>query len=67
MKRDVVRFLGVLLLILVFSLLVYPTPFKYIERGFGSGLDATLKINRFTGTTYIFEYNDGWIKQPSGN
>ncbi len=50
MKRDIIRIIGILLIIIVFSLFIYPTPFYYT---YMSDYHMTVKVNRFTGDAYI--------------
>jgi hypothetical protein len=50
-KRDLIRFVGILIIILFFSYFVYPTPIYYTK----TTNDVVIKINRLTGTNYYFD------------
>jgi hypothetical protein len=50
MKRDLIRFFGILITIIFFSLFVYPTPYYY---SYYESSHFIVKINRFTGNAYI--------------
>jgi len=60
MKRDLIWIFGLLLIVVLFSILVYPTPYQYTEYHV-NGNQFTVKINRFTGETFLFS-KEGWIQ-----
>lgn len=62
MKNKVFILLTLLLGIITFSLLVYPTLYHYDEVVLG-GNHLPVKINRFTGKTFMFVPSDGgWVE-----
>lgn len=60
MKRDLIRFIGLLIIIIVFSLMVYPTPYYFISTGPDGGYKNIHRINRLTGAVDIFSPTSGW-------
>lgn len=62
MKQDVIRFIGILLLIIAFSILVYPTPYEYV-----SYKEVPIKINRITGKTHVLFIESGWREIENKN
>jgi PDZ domain-containing secreted protein len=61
MKKDIIRFIGVILIILVFSIFVYPTPFYYNIQGTEETSKTIVKINRFTGKAEAL-IPSGWFE-----
>lgn len=55
MKKEINRFVGIAVLIILFSIIIYPTPYEYQKSG-----SQIVKINRITGTAYVL--NGGWDK-----
>lgn len=65
MRIAITSFILSVLLIVVFSLLVYPTIYKYVEADY-NGNNYPIKINRFTGETFVYVPGKGFQKdQPS--
>lgn len=59
MKKAAIIVVSGLILMVAFALLVYPTPYKYLEYKDG---DSTwpVKSNVITGTTQFYVLPDGW-------
>lgn len=60
MMKDVLRFTMVLIVIVVFALIIYPKVYTY-EIVVNNTATFT-KINNFTGTVWIYDYEVGWQK-----
>ncbi|OKP91835.1 hypothetical protein A3844_01605 [Paenibacillus helianthi] len=60
MKKPVIYFIGILLLIVAFSLLIYPTPYKYLQYMNGGSI-TPLKVNIITGHTQRYVQDIGWV------
>lgn len=64
MKRLTAVFIGALLFLAAFSLLIYPSPYKYYEFTNASGTKFPIKENRFTGKIRIFNaYSGQWVEK----
>jgi hypothetical protein len=50
----------VLVVIIVFSIFVYPTPYRYLEYGVTEGSNFPIRTNWITGKTYILTHTKGW-------
>lgn len=62
MKNKIFIILTLILSIILFSLLVYPTVYHYDEVVIG-GNHYPFKTNRFTGKSFMFTpANKGWIE-----
>ena len=63
MKKTIVYFIGVILLMVLFSILIYPTPYRYLEFEYEkSGGRVPVKENIITGKTQVFNPMIGWIE-----
>ncbi|MDT3426057.1 hypothetical protein J2Z22_001577 [Paenibacillus forsythiae] len=60
MKKPILCFLGILLLMIAFSLLIYPTPYKYLQYMNGGSI-TPLKVNMITGHTQRYVQGFGWV------
>ncbi|AKG35830.1 hypothetical protein [Paenibacillus durus] len=61
MKKAMIYFIGILLLMVAFSLLIYPTPYRYLQY-LNAGSITPLKVNVITGKTMQFTPTDGWTE-----
>lgn len=59
-KKHLSTFIMLILIIIVFSIFVYPTLYYYGKISDKNGGDILVKINRVTGHTEIL-YESGWI------
>jgi hypothetical protein len=59
MKRDILRFIGIIMLIIIFSIFIYPTPYYFTTTGADGGYKNIHRINRLTGDVDILG-SDGW-------
>jgi CHASE3 domain sensor protein len=59
-KKHLSTFLMLILIIIVFSITVYPTLYYYGHTSDNNGRDILVKINRVTGHTETL-YATGWI------
>lgn len=51
----------------IFSLLIYPTPYRYLEFEYNdNGGKVPVKVNTITGKTEVFTPMNGWteVKKP---
>ncbi|MEK5358870.1 hypothetical protein [Paenibacillus sp. FSL L8-0709] len=60
MKKPIVWVAAVLLLLFAFSMLIYPTPYKYLQYMNGSSI-TPLKVNTITGHTQRYVQGVGWV------
>lgn len=61
MKKAIIYFIGLLLLMVAFSLLVYPTPYRYLEFEYNdNGGKVPVRVNVITGKTETFTPMFGW-------
>ncbi|QWU17404.1 hypothetical protein SAMN04487895_104210 [Paenibacillus sophorae] len=60
MKKPILYFIGILLLMVAFSLLIYPTPYRYLQYMNG-GSFTQIKVNNFTGHTQRYVQETGWV------
>lgn len=61
MKKDLIRFIGILIIIIIFSIFVYPTPFYYNIQGTEQTSKSIVRINRFTGKSEMLIPRNGWV------
>jgi hypothetical protein len=54
MKKELFRYIAVASLIVLFSVIVYPTPYEFQKSG-----SQIIKINRITGSAYVLN-EKGW-------
>jgi hypothetical protein len=59
--RDLLRFMLVLIVIIVFALTVYPKIYTY-EVSDDTGTINFIRINNITGTVWVHHHEDGWYK-----
>ncbi|KUP22425.1 hypothetical protein [Paenibacillus sp. DMB5] len=60
MKKPVVIVAAVLLLLFAFSILIYPTPYRYLEFE-RDGIRYIVKENVITGHTQFYAPGTGWV------
>ncbi|WP_145949184.1 hypothetical protein [Paenibacillus sp. Y412MC10] len=59
--KKMTWFIGILLLMVAFSLLIYPTPYRYLEFEYSNnGGKVPVKLNVITGKTQVFSPQYGW-------
>lgn len=59
--KKISWFIGILLLMVAFSLLIYPTPYRYLEFEYNdNGGRVPVKVNVITGKTQVFTPLYGW-------
>jgi hypothetical protein len=61
MNKPIVWVAGVLLLLFAFSILIYPTPYRYFEFE-REGSMYPVKVNVITGHTQHYILGSGWVK-----
>ncbi|MEK5085870.1 hypothetical protein MKY98_02825 [Paenibacillus sp. FSL M8-0228] len=59
--KDVFKYAFILMLLLLIFYYVYPTPYLYTH-----SKETLVKVNRITGETTYFRFNEGWVK-PENN
>lgn len=68
MKRLTATFIGALIILVAFSLLIYPTPYRYLEFITAGGTKYPIKENRFTGEMTIYNARTGtWVEKLSND
>ncbi|KTD86318.1 hypothetical protein [Paenibacillus etheri] len=68
MKKIILYVLGFLFVIVLFSLLIYPTPYRYLEFEYdNNGGKVPVKINTITGKTETFTPMNGWTEVENHN
>lgn len=57
MKKELMRYVFILITLFFVSVFIYPTPHKYIQFD-----QYTIKINRITNEAWLLEPFKGWAK-----
>ncbi|WP_025683633.1 hypothetical protein [Paenibacillus maysiensis] len=60
--KDVFKYAFILMLLLLIFYYVYPTPYLYTH-----SKETLVKVNRLTGETTYFKFNDGWVKPENSD
>lgn len=61
-KKAIVVIISAAVIMILFSLLIYPTTYRYLNYGNGSGYDLPVRVNILTGKTEVFTANNGWMR-----
>lgn len=57
MKKELIRYAFILLVLIFIAVFIYPTLYTY--RDYING--TPVKINRVTGEAWLLEYGEGWV------
>ncbi|MDG0057015.1 hypothetical protein MMB75_25650 [Paenibacillus sp. P2(2022)] len=60
--KDVFKYAFLLIFLLFIFYYVYPTPYLYTH-----SKETLVKVNRLTGETTYFRFNEGWVKPENSD
>lgn len=61
-KRAILVVVSGAVLMILFSVLIYPTTYRYLNYGTGSGYSMPVRVSVLTGKTEVFTANKGWTE-----
>lgn len=57
MRKPLIYFVGIAVLMVIFALLIYPTPYRFLNIEGGQGGSLPVQVNVFTGKATLYTVN----------